>query len=472
MEVGPAMRNPVTIRGMRRAAWLLGAIAVVAIVFGRRDLQPNLARVNVAILSGSEGGNYHALVSKLAAEARRGLGSVENIATPGSVENVSRLAAARDTCRVQFALVQDGLDWPQGLELVARLPRSESVFFLGRDADRIHGLADLRGLKIGIGPDGSGTALLARNILQNGLQNGDPAGLGVVMVNVPLDAQLSQLERGQLDLGVVVMDEDAVMIQRAVRERGLAIMSFPFAEVVAHRMARVHVGRIAAGTYDLVRVLPPADKTVLQVDTLVLGNGCAKRTATTGLLTLLTRVLPDVVTRNRETATATLPLATASRRFFENGGPDLATQYLPWAVDIMPLSNWIYVITAVSLLFNGMSAWNRFRLWQIDARRMKVEERLFALFGPTITPAEIGRLRLTSEHRTPEHRAEVADLIATLEALSTRCRQQSVSFVSDMGQEMRYRYQEHLMTEFLEALRSFRGRVDAKPAEPGSRAVS
>jgi hypothetical protein len=195
-----------------------------------------------------------------------------------------------------------------------------------------------------------------------------------------------------------------------------------------------------------------------QVDTLLVGNGCATRTATTGLPTLLTRVLPDVVARNREAPYATLPLAAGSRRFFENGGPDLATQYLPWAVDIMPLSNWIYVITAVSLLFNGMSAWNRFRLWQIDSRRMRVEE--------------LGRLHLTSEHMKPGHRSEVADLIGTLETLSRRCREQSVSIVSVMGQEMRYRYQEHLMTEFLEALRSFRARVDERMADATSRAAS
>jgi hypothetical protein len=285
-------------------------------------------------------------------------------------------------------------------------------------------------------------------------------------VNLPLEDQLSPLEDGGLDLGVVVMDEDALMIERAVRERGLAIMNLPRADVIARRFPRVRTGRIGAGQYDPVRVLPPTDKIVLRVDTLVIGNGCASRTATTGLLTLLTRALPDFLARNRDTPNATnLPVAAASQGFFESGGPDLATEHVPWAVDIMPLKNWIYVITAVSLLFNAMGLWSRFRLWRIDARRVKAEERLAGLFGPDVTAHEIARLAPGPEHAEPGRRAELSDLIATFEGLRALCREQSLSIVSDMGQEMPYRYQEDLMTNIIVALRSFRARVEEQASE-------
>jgi TRAP-type uncharacterized transport system substrate-binding protein len=457
-----SIRKPVAAHVRGRVLGVIAAVALLALAIGRLDLQPDLSRVKVAILSGVEGGNYHALVDRLAAVASREQGSIENLATQGSVDNIARIVAARKTCRVQFALAQDGLDWPAGLELVARLPRSETLFVLGREADRLRTLNDLRGLRLGIGPVGSGTAMLARMILQSR----DLASLGLTVVNLPFDEQLARLQDGTLDLGVLVMDEDARMIEHAVRDRGLAIMSLPFADVIARRLDRVRAGRIIAGQYDPVRVLPPTDKTVLRVDTLVIGNGCASRTATTGLLTVLSRVLPDLLDRNRTAANATnLGLAAASRSFFENGGPDFATEHLPWAVDIMPLSNWIYAITALSLLFNATSLWSRFRLWRIDARRVKAEERLGALFGANVTPAEIARLNPGYEHTQPGHRAGVAELVATFESLSTLCRQQSLSIVSDMGQEMPYRYQEHLIAQFLDALRSFRARVDKSVGE-------
>jgi hypothetical protein len=208
-------------------------------------------------------------------------------------------------------------------------------------------------------------------------------------------------------------------------------------------------------------MLPPTNKMVLQVDALMIGNGCASRSTTAGVLTLLTRVFPDLLRHNKDTPNNTgLQLASAAQKFFEDGGPDLATQHLPWAMDLMPLSNWIYAITAVSILFNLMGLWSRYRLWRLDAHRVKAESQLPALFHPGVTPAEIARLVPTSEHCQAKQRAELADLIATLETLSARCRQQSLSWVADMGQEMPYRYQEHLMWELLEALRNFAARID------------
>ena len=462
-------RKAVADRAVRRAAWVIGALALFIMAIATLDLQPNLARVKVGMLSGTEGGRYYALVSELADEARREKGQITNLPTQGSVENLAQLSDARSTCRAHFALVQDGLDWPAGLEFVARLPRPESVFILGRHADAIRSLTDLRGLRIGIGPEGSGTALVARRIFESR----DLAGLGVTLVNLPLDAQVSALQFGSLDLGVIVMDEDAPIIDRAVRERGLQIMSLPFAETIAKRRTYVRAGRIEAGHYDALRVLPSVDKAVLQVDTLVVGNGCAKRAATTGLLTLLMRVSPGLIERNRDMpAPPNLAAAAASRSFFENGGPDIATAHLPWAVDIMPLSNWIYVITAVSLLFNGMGLWSRFRLWRIDARRVKVEERLAGLFGDHVTPAEIARLKPTPEHMTIANRVQVADLISAFEMLNATCRRQSLSIVSDMGQEMPYRYQERLMSEFIDALRRFRMRVERQASDVSDARVS
>ena len=47
-------------------------------------------------------------------------------------------------------------------ELIGRLPRSESLVLVGRNADEIKSVQDLRGKRIGIGPTGSGTEYVAR----------------------------------------------------------------------------------------------------------------------------------------------------------------------------------------------------------------------------------------------------------------------------------------------------------------------
>src|SRR5262245_10654300 len=106
--------------GQRQMPWrMLGSGALLAvfvagfIIAGTASRNPDLSHVKVAFLSGSESGNYHAIVAKVAAEARRRGGRVDNLASAGSVENMTRLAAAKQSCAIQFALVQDGLPWPE-----------------------------------------------------------------------------------------------------------------------------------------------------------------------------------------------------------------------------------------------------------------------------------------------------------------------------------------------------------------------
>src|SRR5262249_18519275 len=112
-----------------KTALLFGVLVVIGLLVALYDPRPSLRHLRVAFLSGSPTGNYFAVVEKLAAEASRRKGRIANVASAGSVENIERLVAARAACDVQFALVQDGVDWPLGhrLELIGRLPRPEAL---------------------------------------------------------------------------------------------------------------------------------------------------------------------------------------------------------------------------------------------------------------------------------------------------------------------------------------------------------
>ena len=106
-----------------------------------------------------------------------------------------------------------------------------------------------------------------------------------------------------------------------MRDRGLQILSLPNVEALARRLPFKRVGRIVAGQYDPVRVLPAEAKDVLLVDTLIVGNRCARRSVTQGFITVLVAVFPDFVRYSRDTPNRTgLPLASAARSYFEMRG--------------------------------------------------------------------------------------------------------------------------------------------------------
>src|SRR4029434_9582888 len=136
-----------------KTALLFAAFVVIAVLAATFGPNPDLSHVKVAFVSRSEEGNYHAIVAKAAAEARRQHGRIDNLPSAGSVENIARLAAAKVSCDIQFALVQDGLPWRKShpFQLIGRLPIPESFVVLGRDGERILSVADMGCVRVGIG---------------------------------------------------------------------------------------------------------------------------------------------------------------------------------------------------------------------------------------------------------------------------------------------------------------------------------
>jgi hypothetical protein len=206
--------------------------------------------------------------------------------------------------------------------------------------------------------------------------------------------------------------------------------------------------------------LPPTDKRVLRVDTLVVGNGCASHAETVALLTLLRDEFPGLVEHNRARGgSALLPISTTAKSFFDNQGPELAEQHLPWLVDLMPPSNWVYVVMSISVLFNIMGFGHRFRLWRIDAGRVAIDQQVRDTLGKPLTPEEVHDLSPQEEHLEPAVLEAVDEALTKLSSLRDRCRRQSVSMLVPMGQEMAYRYQEDQVEESLTALRLFRSKL-------------
>jgi TRAP-type uncharacterized transport system substrate-binding protein len=425
---------------------------IIALAFKGVNFGAKLNHVDLNFASGSPGGNYSAIVDRLAARAAKRGGEIINVSTQGSVENIRRLAQG---CDIHFALVQDGIPLPDAdkLELIGRLPRSETVFIIGRDAARLTKLVDLRGMRIGIGPPSSGTDHLARSFLESD----DVKPLGLKISNHSLDEQLVLVSSGGLDLAVFVMDETAQLMRTAIRERGLQLVSLENLEVIPTRVPFVSVGTIRAGQYDMLAVIPPKDHPVLRVDTLLLGNRCGSRSEEIGLLSVLTEELPGFMAANTRDHGGALRRSLVAKEFYANEGPGFADQYIPWLVDIMPLGNWFYIAMSVSVLFNLMTLVHKVRLWRIDSNRDKAFHIVLVALGETLTPAEIMTLEPTDEHR--KHRERIDAALKDLDALRAKTRIQENSFLVPLGAEWMYRYEEEQMESFLSALRVFRAKL-------------
>ena len=185
------------------------AIAALALVGGilYYTVSGDYAFLRASILTGSPTGAYHALGERLAARALKKNGHLKVVATAGSIENIRRLVGENGRCVPAFAFVQDGLPTPAdaGLVTLGRLPQPELLLLMARRGRAINTFDDLKGASVGIGPEGSGTAYLMQQLLQNS----DLRGLDLKPSNHDLEAQAQLVRDGKLDLAAFVMNENA-----------------------------------------------------------------------------------------------------------------------------------------------------------------------------------------------------------------------------------------------------------------------
>jgi len=435
-------------KGFVRFLLVLIAAAAVAAVAAGFGIAHGYGYLHASILPGSPSGQYYVLGKRLADRAKREHGALTVVPTAGSIENVKRLVAGWGHCAEMFALIQDGtpVSDDAGLELLGRLPRPESLLLLGRQGHAFHTFADLHGTSIGIGPEGSGTAYLMHQLFEDS----DLRGLDTHLTNHGLREHAELVAQGTLDLAAFVMPEETEFLYTVIRQYGLDIVSPEDLQGLIARYPWLSLGRIPAGRYDLVRAVPAADKQVARLSTLVIASQCAKRADRVALLMLLTAELPGFVRGNPPSSTSSatvLPLAPSAHQFFLTGEPEIADRYFPWLVNLMSPAYWVYLFMAATILFNGMKAYSRFRLWRIDAAREKLATDIKQLVDPKLTHAQIREAPAEIVMAAVEKQSAAQSIMDRLAELRARCQRQTNSFVTPMGDEMFYRYQQSLIDE-------------------------
>jgi TRAP-type uncharacterized transport system substrate-binding protein len=443
-------KRPGTWRGkaLLRLLLLVAVAATVAALASRFGVSHDYSYLRASLLTGNPGGHYYALGTRLAERAKKQRGRLTVVPTAGSIENLARLSEDQRHCTSDFALVQDGIPVAAdaGLLLLGRLPEPESLLLLVREDRKFATFADLRGTSIGIGPEGSGTAYLMRQLFEDP----DLKRLDVRLSFHQLTEQAQLVSKGELDLAAFVMAEDAELLQSIIIRYNLDIATFRDLEGLVARHPWLGLGHIPAGRFDLVRPTPAVDKPVTHVDTLVLANSCAGRAERVALLTLLNAELPAFVAANPPNhaySAATLPLAASANEFFIKREPELADLYFPWAVNMLSPAYWVYLAMAATILFSVLRGVSRFELWRIDATRERLERRLRELIPSQRTHAQIRSFPDPDLLAGANACATAQNIHDELVQLRARCQRYAASIATPMGDEMFYRYQESMIDD-------------------------
>jgi TRAP transporter TAXI family solute receptor len=249
------------IRDFLRANWHVVTVGTTAtaIFFAALLLLQTMPPGTVVMATGSEGGAYHEIGKQYQAALMRAGENLRLFTTAGSVEN---LALLRDPhSGVNVALIQSGTikgDQGSGLESLGTL-FYEPLWIFHRSELQGLTLENVRGLRVSIGPAGSGTSALALELLN---RNGLTQRVGELLALEP-QAAADQLLAGQIDVAFIIASWEAPTVQRLIADDRVSLTNLYRADAYVALYPFLSKVTVPAGVGDLAKHLPPTDVTLL-----------------------------------------------------------------------------------------------------------------------------------------------------------------------------------------------------------------
>ena len=315
----------------RRLRWLVFVVPVaIALLLGlaaaNRFAGPFPPRT-IRIATGREQGAYYAFATEYQKLIARQGFRLEIVPGAGSVQTLERLKAGE----VTVGLVQAGTipaSDAEGLVSLASLFH-EPLWVFHRKSAHVGYLSDLRGGRLAVGEEGSGTRVLALQLLRD---NDVTAENSTLLALGPAEGEAA-LAAGRVDAAFFVMAPSAPLV--------LELLGRPDLELMSERRARAYGARypyvtgivLGEGTLDVKANLPRQEKTLLAVT----ANLVAREDIHPDLVRLLLAAASRV---HRRGGPLEAEGAFPSDRFVELPLHDQARRYLtsgpPWLERVLP----------------------------------------------------------------------------------------------------------------------------------------
>lgn len=356
----------------------------------------------MVITTGSAGGAYQYYAAHYKTFLARNGIELRELPSEGSVENLRRLKDPK--IEVDVGLVQGGtgagMD-PQGLVSLGSFA-PEPVWLFYRSPATLDKLTELRGMRVAVGPEGSGVRKLALDLLYaNGIEEGAArllplGGLGAV----------AALNKGEVDAVFVVGAARSAAVWTLLFSDGVKLMSFSQADAYVRRFPYLSQVTLPVGGIDLARNIPSRDVAMVAATATLV----AREDAHPALVSLLMQAAaeahrePGLFQKPNEYPKAVpvdFPLSKDADRYFKSG-PPLLQRYLPfWAATLVDRTM-VMLIPLLALLLPLIKVAPGIYTWRVRSRLIRyygelkyLETEIVADYGaraPAEWKAELERL--------------------------------------------------------------------------------
>ncbi len=247
--------------------WLfLAALVLAAALFGVWKLIKPSAPARIVMATGPAGGAYAVFGKRYAEIFKRDGVTLELRESKGSVENIALL---KDTTNdVEVALLQSGVATEAQREELISLGSLfyEPVWVFYRDKAALDRITQLRGKRLGVGAQGSGTRPVVQALLK---ANDIDANSAVFVESAPREAA-AMLQRAELDAIFLVAAPDSPLVIELLSSPDVRLMNMVTADAYSRVVPSLVKITIPRGVIGLNKDVPaqPID-TVAATATLI-----------------------------------------------------------------------------------------------------------------------------------------------------------------------------------------------------------
>lgn len=370
--------------------------ALVATVIWLGPLPPRV----VVMSTGTPGSDYDLFARRYQAVLKRSGVRLQLLPSAGAVENLRRLNDPHSDVSVAFA--------QGGLTSEAQSPGLESLgtmffepFWFFSHLPVVPRLENLRGRKISIGPEGSGTRALSLQFLA--LNGVEPSF--AQLLSLPAGPAGEALLHGEIDAAALVTSPDSEVLRRLLASSDVSLAGFPRADAYVALYPYLSKLTLPAGVGDLATNRPPADVTLLAPKASLI----VRQTTHPGIQYLLLEAAAQIhsapnifqqADRFPSAERGDVPLSRDAREFYRAGAPFLQ-RYLPFWLAVLASRLLVLLIPLVGIVYPllrftpALYSWSmRRRIFRLYGELKFVEAELDARGGPAAADLQLRLQRL------------------------------------------------------------------------------